>query len=795
MFPTMIFHNPRLFSFTETSVQIEDGVGERGAAPLHAVLHAVKDVGRLFHDAEASVDIILDCVRRGSDRGMADALDRVCAQLDRYTAPYSERGAGGVVAEKIPDRYTVEHTKALLERLLSEAEEPALQDTEASVISQPVKALSTMMMSAVSAAHAACEAVRGAPASPLQFAGVEAKAPPGRILDLDLLYLRHAAALRDTLRACKSVVERAGEDAVFAQIEARRAVHHILATFAHELQQRLLGPAVSGVLAMFMGSRLILIGLRPSQLAKDLWASGDQAPSLSALVESTVARCVASMRARMDHVSETEALMRAWLQNRAAISLAHARSGQSVAANQRLEAVRIRLARYQWEWAPVLMTRTDGRPPLTPSLPYIVDELQKGARQLQSIQSSWAAQEKELRSLQDSARQRLAWASGSSSAAMDVLKVLDARWQETKEYVRISSKACTQLAHLSQAAAQFERYRASSADIHDYDLANANGIQSTLQALLALEEARGLASKLEKQLPVGLKAMAPRGQVTLPWLRSRRGELPRMIASADVELGRVREESGQVNFGALALGSDALRETLGELDGVVEELRPLLQPLVQAHDPAATAVVKHHQQWHQMLETVVGAANLISELSLNKLPLPPGFASGGTKGYTAATIPSLADLFVFEEGTQGPEYAHAGGLAVEMASSLVVSRAPPPVEDIRKGGARLYELILSLQTAGLAQIGDDEPLPDARAGRKQQQDLGLGAEGRPSSEAGFAKTPGDGEDANADQRRPDNRHAVLVWQRVRNKLEGHPTGEQTSEAMNAAEQVRLLRAS
>ena len=143
---------PRLTN-AETSPQIEDGVGERGGASLQAVLGAIAALAAVVNDSDSCIDLVMDGARQGGHSCVDTALSHLNAH-----AP-----AGGA-AGRMPERHAVDAARMSLELLLAGTDAALPDPGETQRLARPLKQLSAMLLSAVSAARAACESVRSAAA-------------------------------------------------------------------------------------------------------------------------------------------------------------------------------------------------------------------------------------------------------------------------------------------------------------------------------------------------------------------------------------------------------------------------------------------------------------------------------------------------------------------------------------------------------------------------------------------------------------------------------------------------------
>jgi hypothetical protein len=456
----------------------------------------------------------------------------------------------------------------------------------------------------------------------------------------------------------------------------------------------------------------------------------------------------------------------------------------------------LQLARFQWLHGQVLMQHPRSGAPMQPTLAGTVAAMHKGTAGLVALQHQFRTCSDQLAQAEADVLRRLAWGKAANPALALVWEELQTGSRVRQQAVAAETKTCGAIVGVCNAIAHMEMFRTRGQERDRFDRANIQQLEAYHQALSELERLREGMLHLEEQFPEGLKVFAPQGRISTGWIEERHRDIPAQFRTARVEAGRVAaEQVGQC--GLLLELTAALRDTASDTDGVLAELLPLLQPVVAAGDPSATAVQAGYEAFREAVGVLASTGQLLAGISVDDLAaLEEGAGAsasadaegstddgGGTAGGDGADVDDVAEASAVA-GADGEGQA-------EQQLAVRLLQGAPVVAELATAFDQLNEQLITLQLAPSAV--DDET--DSTASPSSGSDGGGGA---------ASVAPGGGRIGEAQQqttasaRQEKNQHAVAVWKRVRAKLEGRDgpqgSGGVPSQRLSVAEQVdRTIR--
>jgi hypothetical protein len=256
--------------------------------------------------------------------------------------------------------------------------------------------------------------------------------------------------------------------------------------------------------------------------------------------------------------------------------------------------------------------------PRGPNCAAVVGAMFTASQRLVALLPALRVAHEQYGALESSVQQRLSWACGSNRQLSQSLNLFSTAVASRAHAVQFLAKTCNMLSGLANVLAHFETYRVCSADptrtrsadIGRLDSANLTCVHSLRVALVALEEILGKQAVFEEQLPARLKLVAPHGQITRDWLRSRTEAIPGLISAANSQLSML-QESARCQAPVLSDLMSGFQLLSSSVESLMNELDPLLAPLVKAGSRQACATATAHRSFAATLTIIVGCCGSI----------------------------------------------------------------------------------------------------------------------------------------------------------------------------------------
>jgi PI-3-kinase-related kinase SMG-1 len=360
-----------------------------------------------------------------------------------------------------------------------------------------------------------------------------------------------------------------------------------------------------------------------------------------------------------------------------------------------------------------------------------VADLYQASNELQAIDKSYQIKQQELKDVYEKILKRLRWAAGNNKDLTATGDAFEAAAAKDFERARLEARASATLIGVSNAVAHFEAFRTMNNETTKMEQDNLSLIEALTNAVRKIEVLREKTDSLEMQLPPGLKNFAPDGHVTRPWMLRRQQELPKLLLEREMAVMNAKTDL-KTTQGNLVAAASTIQEAQLDLNVIMEEIVPMLQPLIKAGDEGAKSFEVDFRNWYMEVETQSQALVLLSQL-----PFEEAMSDEGE-----GTVNLLDDL-------AGDEPAQT--MALALLQGTLKSDLAPVASYVQS----FYNQVLSLQSA-------------AEAVEAEQ-----GTEGDAVPAAAATDLP---PESTTSQR---NNYAVSIWRRVRAKLEGRvgPAGE------------------
>eukprot|EP00730_Choanoeca_flexa_P001855 TRINITY_DN10814_c0_g1_i1.p1 TRINITY_DN10814_c0_g1~~TRINITY_DN10814_c0_g1_i1.p1 ORF type:complete len:1230 (+),score=332.84 TRINITY_DN10814_c0_g1_i1:342-3692(+) len=473
----------------------------------------------------------------------------------------------------------------------------------------------------------------------------------------------------------------------------------------------------------YVGGRILSLGLDANKRGADHWASGGALPELENLVTEAVAGCIARGKLRADQLTQAKRVVNGYMESNRKYNQAEVMEQATMEATAHAEWCHQQLVLFQWLHSPALAGSIT---PTAPRLRHIVADLLQAAKELQSIHKSYQITQQDLDSSYDTIIKRLRWAAGTRKPLMETAEAFEDSVKQDRQFAQRSSQAASVLAGMANALAHFESFRTLNSETNKLEKDSLSLIENLSNAVRRVDLIREEAAKIEQGLPDGLRDFAPEGQVTRPWMLKRQQELPKVLLQQEMGINatKPRLQEAQAN---LVEAASTVQEAQLDLNVIMDEIVPMLQPLIKAGDQGARTFEADFRVWYDKVETYGQALVLLSQL--------PFEDAVNIEGDATATVDLLTDL-------QGDSPAQ------ELARGLLDGSIKADLKPIAAYIPEFYNQVLSLQSA-------------AEAVEAAEND---GA--KPLSPQAQAQSP---PEAARSQR---NTYAVSIWNRVRAKLHG-----------------------
>ncbi|XP_075035849.1 serine/threonine-protein kinase SMG1 [Mixophyes fleayi] len=196
-----------------------------------------------------------------------------------------------------------------------------------------------------------------------------------------------------------------------------------------------------------------------------------------------------------------------------------------------MQRVQLHIAMFQWQHEDLLISRPQTPPITSPPRSAILTSMKKKLHTLGQIDTSVAAVQEKLASLEASIEQRLKWAGGANPALAPVLQDFDATITERRNFVLTESQRTSQVTFLCSTIIHFESLRTRTAETLSLDSSLFELIKRCQQMCSFASQFNSSVSELELQL---LKRVGPSSEHAIgspEWLVSAHKQLSHDVSN------------------------------------------------------------------------------------------------------------------------------------------------------------------------------------------------------------------------------------------------------------------------